>query len=276
MSIPAEASLVVSPTVAGQGPAYPPEGMERLGYERSAYDAWYQAKPVRLERPFYYHHNPRHERAFVRSLLAKNAVGRGSRLLDLGCGNGFYANAFASHGLRVTAVDLSEAVIAYAKRTHPHAVQWIAGDAFALPFDAEFDYAFCHFFTFFNAADDPAEFADYGRAMMRYLRPGGTLWFVWHTDLTAIRLPPDRFSIMNYTIRQLEALFPDCEVGSYAIDGMARLPRYLGRFAYNKYITRLSCAAVYLCASNWRRARVIVAARKRDARDGRAERSMPS
>ena len=242
--------------------SYPAAADVRLSYEQRAYDDWYRSKATRVERPFYYHHQPRLEEAFVRSLLDKHAVRPGATLLDLGCGNGFYANAFAGHGLRVTAVDLSDAVIDYAKRTRPHPVNWIAGDAFSLPFDGEFDYAFCHFFTFFNAADDPAAFADYGRAMMRYLKPGGILWFVWHSDLTATRLPPERFSIMNFTLRQLEGLFPDHAVTSYAIDGMSRVPRYLGRFAYNKYVTRLCCAAIQLKADNWHRVRIVVAATK--------------
>lgn len=253
---------MASAPTAAEAMAYPADAGARLGYEQRAYDEWYRVKDARLERPFYYHHQPQLEQAFVRSLIVKHGIQSGSRLIDLGCGNGFYANAFASHGLQVTAVDLSEAVIAYARRKHGEEVTWIAGDAFSLPFDQQFDYGFCHFFTFFNAADVPGEFVDYGRAMMRYLRPGGTLFFVWHTDLTAIRLPPDRFSIMNFTIKQLEALFPDCRVRSHAIDGMARLPRWLGALAYNKYITRLCCAMVYMKASNWWRVRVVVAAQK--------------
>jgi SAM-dependent methyltransferase len=251
---------------ATEAPSYPSGSADRLGYEQRAYDDWYRSKATRFERPFYYHHQPGYERAFVKSLLTKHQVQPGARLIDLGCGNGFYANAFASEGLRVTAVDLSEAIIDYAKRTRPEPVDWIAGDAFALPFEGEFEFAFCHFFTFFNASDQLGEFAEYGRAMMRYLKPGGTLWFVWHTDLTAIRLPPERFSIMNFTIPQLEALFPDYRVQSYAIDGMSRVSRLLGRFAYNKYVTRLCCAAIQLKADNWHRVRVIVAARKEPRR----------
>ena len=239
---------------------YPIDGSERLAYEQRAYDEWYRAKAVRFERPFYYHHQPRNERAFVHSLLRKYRVRSGQRLIDLGCGNGFYANAFSAHGLKVSAVDLSTAVIDYAKRTYGDTVDWIAGDAFGQPYEGEFDYAFCHFFTFFNAADRPSDFADYGRAMMRYLKPGGMLWFVWHTDLTAVRLPPDRFSIMNYTIRQLEGLFPDHRVESYAVDGMSRVPTVFGRFAYHKYVTRLCCAGVQIAASNWHRVRVVVCA----------------
>jgi len=244
---------------------YPADVDGRLGYERRAYDDWYQAKAVRFERPFYYHHQPRNERRFAESLLARYAVPAGARVLDLGCGNGFYADAFSRAGMQVTAVDLSDAVIGYARRTYGDDVTWIAGDAFALPFEGQFDFAFCHFFTFFNAADNPSSFAEYGRAMLRYLKPGGTLWFVWHSDLTAVRLPPERFSIMNYTIRQLEGLFPDADVRSFAVDGMARLPRYLGRFAYNKYVTRLTSVGVQLSASNWHRARIITAATRRAA-----------
>lgn len=244
-------------------PAYPSEIDARLDYERRAYDEWYKAKRVRFERPFYYHHQPANERAFAESLLARYGARPGMRLIDLACGNGFYANAFAARGLQVTAVDLSGAVIDYAQRTHSSDVTWIAGDAFSQPFDGVFDYAFCHFFTFFNAADRPADFADYGRAMLRYLKPGGILWFVWHSDLTAVRLPPERFSIMNYTIRQLEGLFPDAAVRSFAVDGKARLPRVLGSLAYNKYVTRLTCAGVNMSVSNWWRARIVIAATRR-------------
>jgi SAM-dependent methyltransferase len=238
---------------------YPRAQSDRLRYELTAYDAWYRGGHMR--RPFFYHQHT--ETAFVRSLMAHQGIAPGARLIDIGCGNGFYAHTFAEQGLEVTAVDLSEAAIEHARREYGTSVRWIPGDAFTQPFRAEFDYGFCHFFTFFNAADVPGDFADYGRALLRYLRPGGVLYFVWHTDLTAVRLPADRFSIMNFSIRQLEALFPDFETTSYAVDSRARLPVYLGRFAYNKYVTRLCCATVNLLASDWHRARVIVAVRNR-------------
>jgi len=238
--------------------SYPPGAADRLDYEQTAYDAWY--RQGRVARPFFYHQ--RHEEAFVRSLLSKYRVPKGASIIDIGCGNGFYASKFASSGLNVTAVDLSDTAIEHAKREYGEQVKWIAGDAFALPFDGEFEYGFCHFFTFFNAADVPAQFADYGHAMMKYLRPGGTLFFIWHSDLTAVRLPPERFSIMNYTVKQLEGLFPGYGVTSYAVDSLARLTVWLGRFAFNQYVTRVCCAAVHLRASDWQRARIIVAVRK--------------
>ncbi len=149
-------------------PSYPKAVAARLQYELTAYDAWYKGKAVRLERPFGYHNHHRNERAFVRSLVAKYHIARGSSLIDLGCGNGFYASAFSSHGLRVTAVDVSGIVVDHAKRKYGERVEWIVDDAFKLPFHEEFDYGFCHYLTFFNAADVPAAFAEYGRAMMGY------------------------------------------------------------------------------------------------------------
>jgi SAM-dependent methyltransferase len=242
---------------------YPETAAARVAYELRAYNDWYVSKDSRMARPFYYHHHPRNEEQFVGSLLAKHRVPAGARLIDIGCGNGTYANLFQRQGLQVTGVDLSEAAIDYARRTHGTAVDWVAGDALNLPFDGTFDYGFCHYFTLFNAAEVPAEAVDYGRAIMRYLRPGGTLFFVWHSDLTAIRLAGDtRFGIMNYTIAQIEAMFPDFRTSSHAVDGLARLPRYFGRLAYHKYVTRLCCAAVYLAASSWHRVRIIVAVHK--------------
>jgi SAM-dependent methyltransferase len=242
---------------------YPHEPAARVEYELNAYDQWYRSKASRLERPFYYHHHPWNELAFVRSLLGKHKIPKGARLIDVGCGNGLYADMFAQQGLRVTAVDLSEAAIEYAKRTRQGNVEWIAGDALTLPFENEFDYGFCHFFTLFNSANLPEEAVQYGRALMRYIRPGGTLFFVWHSDLTATRLDGgSRFGINNYTIAQIRAMFPEFRTTSYAVDGMARLTRYLGRFAYHKYITRLCCAGVYLAASSWHRVRIIVAVHK--------------
>lgn len=48
-------------------------------------------------------------------------LGRGVRVLDVGCGNGFIAGQFAGKGCEVVGVDLSESGIALARRTYPAA-----------------------------------------------------------------------------------------------------------------------------------------------------------
>lgn len=61
-------------------------------------------------------------------------VGRGRRVLDLGCGPGLYANRLASAGARVTAIDLSARSLDHARTTAAGAgldVAYVEGDYLA-------------------------------------------------------------------------------------------------------------------------------------------------
>lgn len=49
------------------------------------------------------------------------AVAPGDRMLDLACGQGFFSHAFAGQGASVTGVDVSEELIALAKKNAPKA-----------------------------------------------------------------------------------------------------------------------------------------------------------
>lgn len=51
------------------------------------------------------------------------AVGPGTRLLDVGCGNGYIASRFLERGCRVVGIDLSEQGISIARQAHP-AARW--------------------------------------------------------------------------------------------------------------------------------------------------------
>lgn len=57
---------------------------------------------------------------------------RGLRLLDVGCGTGYFARAMARRGADVTALDLSPAMLAYARRSEaddPLRIRYLEGDA---------------------------------------------------------------------------------------------------------------------------------------------------
>lgn len=95
------------------------------------YDAWYDTPRGRWigETEF--------------ALAARRLDARaGDTLLDVGSGTGWFARRFAAAGLNVTGLDANPAWLDYA-RTHSDApLDWVAGDAAALPFsDASFDYA---------------------------------------------------------------------------------------------------------------------------------------
>lgn len=60
-----------------------------------------------------------HEVFWPGVLAAAGAVGKGTRVLDVGCGNGSTAAAFLERGCDVLGIDLSESGIAIAREAHP-------------------------------------------------------------------------------------------------------------------------------------------------------------
>ena len=73
------------------------------------------------------------------ALLDAAGVGSGTRLLDVATGPGYVATRAAERGADAVGVDLSEAMLSFA-RSRASDVEFVRGDATALPFpDASFD-----------------------------------------------------------------------------------------------------------------------------------------
>jgi len=233
---------------------------ERFDYEIEVYDEWYR-KGEKIER-FFFYHNIKKEKCFIKSIINKFNITRGSSLIDIGCGNGIYSNIFHKYGMEGMGVDISKSAIEFCNEKYRGKIKFKCADAFSLDYENEFDYAFCSYFTFFNAFDTPRQCSQYANNIMKYVKKGGILFFIWYSDLTAVRLPHDRFNIMNFTMNQLETIFGIYRVESYAIDSWGRLPCILGEYSYNKWVTRLSCAYFQMLESSWRRVRIILVVHK--------------
>ncbi|HWF20322.1 MAG TPA: ubiquinone/menaquinone biosynthesis methyltransferase [Verrucomicrobiae bacterium] len=117
-------------------------------------------------------------RIWKRRLLTLAAGRPGERVLDLCCGTGDVALAFAQQGLRVVGLDFSEPMLAVARErvkspkfTDGGAVEFLQGDALRAPFpDASFDIVTISY-GLRNLADWEAGL----REMRRLARPGGRL-----------------------------------------------------------------------------------------------------
>lgn len=112
---------------------------------------------------------------FAEPLLEAAGAGSGTRLLDVATGPGYVAARAAERGSAPTGVDLSEAMLAYARARTPH-VEFVRGDATALPFpDGSFDAVVAAFVLLHLGRPERA-----AAEAVRVLVPGGRAAFtVW-------------------------------------------------------------------------------------------------
>jgi ubiquinone/menaquinone biosynthesis C-methylase UbiE len=107
-------------------------------------------------------------------IVNRIGVGPGDRVLDVAAGTGNAAIRAAQKGARVTGIDITPELFDAARRRSREAgveVEWVAGDAEALPFaDASFGVVLSTFGVMFAPRHQMA--AD---EMVRVLRPGGRL-----------------------------------------------------------------------------------------------------
>jgi len=95
----------------------------------SSYDAWYRTGKGQWIGDA--------EFALLMKLLQPIAD---QKLLDVGCGTGYFSHRFNDVGLQVTGIDLDIAMLQYAKSKNKK-VRYIQANAYKLPFDNDsFDY----------------------------------------------------------------------------------------------------------------------------------------
>jgi len=127
------------------------------------------------------------DRRWRRSTVAA-VVRPGDRVLDACCGTGDLAIAAAAAGGKVTGVDFSKPMLERAGGKAPE-IEWIEGDALALPFeDGSFDAATVGFGVR-NLSDLEAGL----RELRRVLRPGGRVAILEITRPQGLLAPFYRF-----------------------------------------------------------------------------------
>jgi len=154
----------------------PPEGVRSM-FDRIApvYDAMNTLMTAGLDRRW-------------RQETAAAVVGKDDRILDVCCGTGDLALAAAEAGGRVTGLDFSAPMLERA-RGKSSEIEWVEGDALALPFaDGSFD-AVTVGFGVRNLADVESGLAE----LRRVLPPGGRIAVLEITRPKGLLAPFYRF-----------------------------------------------------------------------------------
>jgi len=136
----------------------------------SRYESWYTGKGERMDRL---------EKRLLRSLLEE--FGKVENLLEVGCGTTHFTRWFESLGIKAVGMDLSEVMLAEARRWWDGPL--VRGDAAALPFaDRSFDVV--AFIACFEYMPEPLEVL---REAHRVARKGLLLGLMNRWSLTAVR-----------------------------------------------------------------------------------------
>jgi len=145
------------------------------GYDVDAFDAFEAAGWGGKDASAYDALAGRVTARFADTLLDAVAAGPGTRLLDVATGPGYVAARAAARGVTAVGVDRSETMLAFA-RAHTPEVDFVAGDATALPFDdASFD-AYVAAFVLLHLGRPERAAAEAARV----LAPGGRVAYaVW-------------------------------------------------------------------------------------------------
>jgi SAM-dependent methyltransferase len=136
-------------------------------------DGWYEQSFGRDYLTVYKHRDLQGAAREVRRMMQWLDLPVGAEVLDLCCGMGRHSLALTELGLSVTGVDLSEVLLAEARKLDSQAkVTWIRGDMRNVPLALTFD-AVVNLFTSFGYFEDDEENAQVLREIDRLLAPGG-------------------------------------------------------------------------------------------------------
>ena len=149
-----------------------PSEFMRTDFGHEVYDKWYlEAGSYNFETPeFVSRHLPFYEKAL---LLSKD-----DKILEVGCGIGSYARAFARRGYHVIGMDLSTNFLSEAKKITQREnleIEFILGDYNQMRFEAEFTVIFFEGSFFYQSKEGLILLFN---RIHKALTPNGRLYFV--------------------------------------------------------------------------------------------------
>lgn len=150
------------------------------------------------------------DEVLIRSIISKYKIPKNVRILDIGCGTGWYSHFLALYGMKVCAADLSKVGIKTGKgRWKDGSISWVTADAYNLPFKESFDAIFCSALSLFNVRDLYV-CTSIARKLFGHLKKDGLFIFMESSNLSGIK----KNSSSNHTIQEVIDFFSNLKVGN--------------------------------------------------------------
>jgi SAM-dependent methyltransferase len=151
-------------------------------------------------------------RPFVKALINKANLRAGCRVLDVGCGQGFFSWLFADFGLKPVGVDISGEGIRSAERDYGcSGARFEVGDVISLDCEGTYDCVFARGLSLYNT-EDFEEARDITDALLTYLKPNGVMIFDYYTNLCERRKSESWIYHTLADVKRHFSLYPGAEV----------------------------------------------------------------
>ena len=112
------------------------------------------------------------EAVLAAALAAEGLDPRGRRVLDVGCGSGFFTAWYLAHGAEVTGIDIAPTAVQRLSERHPGS-RFVLGDVSVTPIEGTFDIV--NAFDVLYHIVDEARWEAAVRHLARAVAPGGAL-----------------------------------------------------------------------------------------------------
>jgi len=151
-------------------------------------------------------------RPFVKALVGRVGLRSGDRLLDAGCGQGFFTRLFAEHGINAVGVDISTAGVSAARQaSRSSGATFEVGDVLELTWRNEFDCVFSRSCSLYNSENFETKHEITDR-LLTYVRPGGILIFDYYSKLGGKKKPQQWIYHSLANVRNHFSRYPGAEV----------------------------------------------------------------
>lgn len=175
---------------------------------------------------------------FLDAVLGKCRVTTGSRILDIGCGTGFYTELLHGAGYDSMGIDISRVGLLKGRETHLE-LQLVAGDASSMPFiRGSFDVLFMNGCSLANTHDiDSIQLNT--SYLTRYCKDHGVLIFLGQSDCSGKSGP--NASWIYHSFDEILRFVNRAEIdvdGPYFTN--TKLVTILGKFALSRFFSPLA------------------------------------